>query len=59
MAYTAKREDLLATAADLFAVIRSGAVRVRIDATYPLREAAAAHVALEARRTTGSTVLLP
>ena len=59
MTYTAKREDLLATAADLFAVIRSGAVKVRIDATFPLREAAAAHVALEARRTTGSTVLLP
>ena len=59
MTYTAKRDDLLATAADLFSVIRSGAVKVRIDASYPLREAAAAHVALEARRTTGSTVLLP
>jgi NADPH2:quinone reductase len=59
MTYTAKREDLLATAADLFSVIRSGAVKVRIDATYPLREAAAAHIALEARRTTGSTILLP
>jgi NADPH2:quinone reductase len=59
MTYTARREDLLATAADLFAVIRSGAVKVRIDATFPLREAAAAHAALEARRTTGSTVLLP
>lgn len=59
MAYTARREDLLATAADLFSVLASGAVRVRIDATWPLREAAAAHAALEARRTTGSTVLLP
>jgi NADPH2:quinone reductase len=59
MTYTARREDLLATAANLFAVLGSGAVKVRIDATYPLREAAAAHVALEARRTTGSTVLLP
>jgi len=59
MTYTAKREDLLATAADLFSVIRLGAVKVRIDATFPLREAAAAQVALEARRTTGSTVLLP
>jgi NADPH2:quinone reductase len=59
MTYTAKREDLLATAADLFSVIRSGAVKVRIDSTHPLREAAAAHVALEARTTTGSTVLLP
>ncbi len=59
MTYTAKRDDLLSTAADLFSVIRSGAVKVRIDATYPLREAAVAHAALEARRTTGSTVLLP
>lgn len=59
MTYTARREDLLETAADLFAVIRSGAVKVRIEATYPLREAAAAHAALGARRTTGSTVLLP
>jgi NADPH2:quinone reductase len=59
MTYTARREDLLATAADLFAVLRSGAVKVRIDATFPLREAAAAHAALEGRRTTGSTVLLP
>ena len=59
MTYTARREDLLATAADLFAVLRTGAVKVRIDATYPLGEAAAAHTALEARRTTGSTVLLP
>ncbi len=59
MHYTARREDLLATAADLFSVLRAGLVKVRIDATYPLRDAAAAHAALEARRTTGSTVLLP
>lgn len=57
--YTARREDLLATAADLFSVLASGAVRVRVDASWPLREAAAAHAALEARKTTGSTVLLP
>jgi len=59
MAYTARREDLLATAADLFSVLGSGAVKLRIGATWPLREAAAAHAALESRRTTGSTVLLP
>jgi NADPH2:quinone reductase len=59
MTYTATREDLLATAADLFSVILSGAVKVRVGATYPLREAAAAHAALETRKTTGSTVLLP
>jgi NADPH2:quinone reductase len=57
--YTAKREDLLASAAELFAVIRSGAVKVRIGGTFPLREAAAAQTALEGRKTTGSTVLVP
>ena len=59
MTYTARREDLLATAADLFEVVRSGAVKVEIHRTYPLEEAAQAHRDLEARRTTGSTVLLP
>ena len=59
MAYTAKREDLLATAADLFTVLLRGTVKVRIGAELPLREAAAAHEALEGRRTTGSTLLLP
>jgi NADPH2:quinone reductase len=59
MAYTARREELLATAAELFEVVRSGAVRVEIRQTYPLAEAAQAHRDLEARRTTGSTVLLP
>jgi len=59
MAYTARREDLAAAAEELFAVVRSGAVRVDVRQRYPLREAAAAHRDLEARRTTGSTVLLP
>lgn len=59
MAYTARREDLLGTAEDLFRVLRSGAVKVRVGATFPLREAAAAHEALEGRKTTGSTLLLP
>lgn len=58
MTYTAHREDLLATAAELFEMVRSGAVRVEIRQTYPLAEAAQAHRDLEARRTTGSTVLL-
>lgn len=58
MTYTARREDLLATAAELFEVVRSGVVRVEIRQTYPLAEAAQAHRDLEARRTTGSTVLL-
>ena len=59
MTYTARREDLLATAAELFEVVRSGAVRVEIHRTYRLAEAAQAHRELEARRTTGSTVFLP
>ncbi len=58
-AYTARREDLDAGAAELFEVVRSGAVRVEINQSFPLAEAAAAHRALEARRTTGSTLLLP
>jgi NADPH2:quinone reductase len=57
--YAASREDLLATAEDLFAVLRGGAVKVRIDQTYALKEAAQAHRDLESRKTTGSTVLLP
>jgi NADPH2:quinone reductase len=59
MTYTARREDLLATAAELFEVVHSGAVRVEIRQAYPLAEAARAHRDLEARRTTGSSVLLP
>ncbi len=57
--YTAKSADLQATAADLFDVVQSGAVKIRVNQTFPLRDARAAHEALEARRTTGSTVLIP
>lgn len=57
--YTAKRADLEKTAADLFDVVTKGAVKIQVNQTYPLKDAAAAHVALEARKTTGSTVLLP
>ena len=59
MDYTAKREDLLATAQDLLDVVSRGAVKIEINQTYPLAEAAQAHRDLEARKTTGSTVLLP
>jgi NADPH2:quinone reductase len=59
MHYTAKREDLLRTAADLFEVVGKGKVKIEINQTYPLSQAAEAHADLEARRTTGSTVLLP
>jgi NADPH2:quinone reductase len=57
--YTAKREDLEATAKDLFEVVKSGAVKIMVNQSYALKDAAAAHAALEARKTTGSTVLLP
>lgn len=57
--YTATREDLDAAARDLFAVVKKGAVKISINQTYPLREAAQAHRDLESRKTTGSTVLLP
>jgi NADPH2:quinone reductase len=57
--YTASHGDLLAATADLFEVVISGAVKVSINQTFPLAEAAAAHAALEARQTTGSTVLIP
>jgi NADPH2:quinone reductase len=57
--YTAKRADLERMAADLFAVMARGAVKAAVHQTFPLRDAAAAHAALEARATTGSTVLIP
>lgn len=57
--YIARPAELARGAAELFAVIASGAVRVRIGQTYPLSDVAAAHRELEARRTTGSTVLVP
>lgn len=56
--YTAKREDLLASAQDLFDVVASGAVKIAVNQTYRLADAAQAHADLEARRTTGSTVLV-
>jgi len=59
MTYTAKREDLLAHARDLFEVVESGVVKIEIKQTYPLAEAARAHSDLEARKTTGSTILIP
>ena len=58
MTYTADRVDLLASASDLFAVVQSGDVSIEVNQTYPLSEAAQAHRDLEARKTTGSTVLL-
>ncbi len=57
--YTSKRADLERVTADLFDVVASGVVKIRVNQTFPLSEAAAAHQALEARKTTGSTVLIP
>jgi NADPH2:quinone reductase len=59
MAYTARREDLLANASDLFHMVTSGAIKIAPSRTYPLRDAAQAHRDLEARKTTGSIVLIP
>ena len=59
MTYTAKREDLLAAASELFGVVRKGTVKIEINQTYPLKDAARAHRDLEGRKTTGSTVLIP
>jgi NADPH2:quinone reductase len=57
--YVAKREDLLANANDLFDVVSKGIVKIEINHTYPLKDAAQAHRDLEGRKTTGSIVLLP
>jgi NADPH2:quinone reductase len=57
--YVSTPEEMRASAARLFEMIESGAVPVRIGARFPLSEAADAHRALEARATTGSTVLVP
>ncbi len=57
--YTARHDDLVATAADLFAAVQSGAVKIRVNQSFALKDAAEAHRALEGRKTTGSTVLLP
>jgi NADPH:quinone reductase len=57
--YTARRADLEKVAADLFDVVSKGAVKIQVNQTFPLADAAKAHIALESRKTTGSTVLIP
>jgi NADPH2:quinone reductase len=57
--YVAKREDLLKSSKELFKLVSKGIVKISINKTYPLSEAAQAHRDLEGRLTTGSTVLLP
>lgn len=55
--YTATREELETTAGELFDVVASGKVKIEVKQRFALREAAEAHRALEARQTSGSTVL--
>ena len=57
--YVAKRDDLIATATDLFKVVGSGAVKIPINQKYPLKDAAKAHKEMEGRDTTGSSILVP
>lgn len=59
MSYSAKRSDLEQMAAQLFAMIESGKVKVDIRQRYQLSEVVQAHRDLEARKTTGSTILIP
>ncbi len=56
--YGAKRESLVAMAKELFEVVESGAVKIAVNQTYVLKDAAQAHADLEARKTTGSTVFV-
>jgi NADPH:quinone reductase len=57
--YTAKREDLVASSNDLFEIVLSGKVKIEVNQRYALKDAAQAQRDLEARKTTGSTVLVP
>ena len=57
--YTAKREDLVATANDLFRVVGSGKVKIPVNQKYALKDAQKAHRDLEGRATTGSSILVP
>ena len=59
MSYTASDAELKATADDLFAIVKSGKLRIPINQRYPLAEVAQAHRDLESRATTGTTVLIP
>ena len=59
MTYMAKRDDLVKSADDLFGVVSSGKVKIDVRQTYALKDATKAHADLEARKTTGSTILMP
>ena len=57
--YAAKRADLLDIANDLFKYVGSGQVKIPVNQKYPLKDAAKAHIDLESRKTTGSSILIP
>jgi len=57
--YTAKRDELVALGSELFDVVGTGTVEIAVNQSYDLADAASAHRDLEARKTTGSTILLP
>ena len=57
--YAGTRADLEATSKDLFDIVLSGKVKIDISSTYPLKDAAKAHIDLESRKTTGSLILIP
>jgi len=59
MAYMASREELLAASKELFDVVLSGKVKIEINQRYALKDARQAHIDLEGRKTTGSTILVP
>ncbi|XP_010062458.2 quinone oxidoreductase isoform X1 [Eucalyptus grandis] len=59
MQYTITRDELLEAAGEVFASVASGVLKVRVNHTYPLSEAAKAHADLESRKTSGSVVLIP
>jgi NADPH2:quinone reductase len=59
MHYTAKRDDLQSLGTALFDIVTSGKVKIEVNQTYALSDAAHAHRDLEARKTTGSTILIP
>ncbi|RUM25356.1 quinone oxidoreductase [Rhizobium vallis] len=57
--YVAARQELIDSANALFDVVQSNKVRINVNQTYPLREVGRAHADLEARKTTGTTLLIP
>ena len=57
--YAGARDAYVAMTTELFSLVQSGALKIEVNQEYPLAEAAQAHRDLEARKTTGSTILLP